>query len=470
MTEIRQDGPPRLVFAAPQGRSGKTTVSLGTCAALAARGLDVRPFKKGPDYIDPSWLSAAAGRPCRSLDPYFAASPEGLRRSLLKGARGADLALIEGNHGLFDSSLPEPWAGERGAAEGDGSTAAVARAMDAPVVLVLNAQRMGRSAAAVVHGCQTFEPGTNIAAVVLNNVANARHEAKLRRAIQVHCGIPVAGAIPRDEDLTIPDRHLGLVPRGEDDGLLPALAACREAAEKYLDLDLLLDLARQAPPLDDPLPARPIAGPYRPPVRLGVLRDRAFSFYYPENLEALAEAGAELTFIDALHDPDLPPVAGLYIGGGFPEMFMEELAANRSLVEGIRRAVADGLPVYAECGGLMYLCRGLRWGEKRVELVGALPFEVEMTDRPQGHGYVLARSEPGNGWLPAGSEVRGHEFHHSRPAGYPPDLPTAYRLERGRGLGQGRDGALVGQVLAAYTHLHADGCPEWAPSLVEKMR
>lgn len=237
---------PRLVIAAPQGRSGKTTVSLGLCAAFASRGQAVQPFKKGPDYIDPSWLSEAAGRPCRNLDPFFMPSVRALTQALREGilasqAHGAPggevLCLIEGNHGLFDS-LDD---------DGSGSTAALARTLAAPILLVVNAARMGRTVAALVHGCLTFEPGTPIAGVILNNVARGRHEAKLRQAIEQHCGTPVLGALPRDEAVSIPDRHLGLVPRGEDERLAPAIIACRLAAERYLDLDSILATARTAP-------------------------------------------------------------------------------------------------------------------------------------------------------------------------------------------------------------------------------
>ena len=246
---------------------------------------------------------------------------------------------------------------------GIGSTAAVARTLDAPILLVVNATRIGRSVAAIVHGCQTFEPGTNIAGVVLNNVARSRHEARLRQAIENHCHIPVVGAIPRDEKLTIPDRHLGLVPRAEEDAHLSAITACQQAIERYLDLDAVLEIARAAPTLSVPEQTE-IPIPKPPHVRIGVLRDRAFTFYYPANLEALEDAGAELVFIDALRDTNLPPVDALYIGGGFPEMFMDELSANTSLRAEIRQAIENDLPVYAECGGLMYLSQRIVWGDK----------------------------------------------------------------------------------------------------------
>jgi cobyrinic acid a,c-diamide synthase len=458
--------PPRLIIAAPQGRSGKTTVSLGLCSAWAARGLTVQPFKKGPDYIDPSWLSEAAGRPCRTLDAFFLSSQIEVGRAFLQGARNADVSLIEGNHGLYDS-LDDA---------GMGSTAAVARWLHAPIILVVNTARMSRSVAALVRGYQTFEAGTPIAGVILNNVGHGRHQAKLRNAIERHCGIPVVGALPRDETLTIPDRHLGLVPRAEDDRLVPAIQACRRAIERSVDLDAILDIARAAPPLaggeDAPQVANSLLNSNQPaplsPVRIGVIRDRAFTFYYPENLEALVDAGAELVFIDALRDTSLPRVAALYIGGGFPEMFMEELSANRSLRLDLRSAAGDGLPIYAECGGLMYLARRLVWGARSVDMVGALPCDVEMTDRPQGHGYVIAEATGANPFMPPGSLLRGHEFHHSRIVNWRGDLPTGYRLLRGNGLGRGHDGLVYRNVLAAYTHLHAAGSPAWAQGMLDQ--
>ncbi|GAB4503817.1 MAG: hydrogenobyrinic acid a,c-diamide synthase (glutamine-hydrolyzing) [Anaerolineales bacterium] len=448
---------PRLVIAAPQGRSGKTTLALGLCAAFKARALAVQPYKKGPDYIDPSWLSEAAGRPCRSLDPFFYEKPEELLRAFLRSASQDGLSLIEGNHGLFDS-FDET---------GRGSTAAVARTLQAPILLVVNAARIGRSVAAIVHGCQTFEPETNIAGVVLNNVAHGRHETRLRQAVESHCQIPVLGAIPRDENLTIPDRHLGLIPRAEQDALLSAITACQQAIERYLDLDSVLAIARAAPALPDLAPPPHPFPSDSPRPRIGVLRDRAFTFYYPANLEALQAAGADLLFLDALHDTELPPIDALYIGGGFPEMFMDELSANVALRHAIRAAIENDLPVYAECGGLMYLSKRIVWGEKSAEMIGALPCEIEMTRKPQGHGYIVAEVTADNPFFPRGCVLRGHEFHNSRLIATSDNgFATAYRLLRGNGLGDGCDGVLYRNVLASYTHLHTGGAPHWARGLV----
>jgi cobyrinic acid a,c-diamide synthase len=455
---------PRLVIAAPQGRSGKTTVSLGLCAALSARGLAIQPFKKGPDYIDPSWLSQASGRPCRSLDSFFLPDPSDLRAALIKGASQADFALIEGNHGLYDSLE----------VDGLGSTAAVARELQAPIILVINAARMSRSVAAVVHGYQTFEPGTPLAGVILNYVAQGRHETKMRQAIEHYCRLPVLGALPRDANLTIPDRHLGLIPHNEDERLAPAIQACRQAVEKYVEVEAVLQIARSAPPLQTS-PAHiniqksqsyTTPSPTGDHPKIGVIRDQAFSFYYPENLEALQVQGAELIIINSLQDSHLPDVNALYIGGGFPEVFLEALSSNHSLLTDIRQAVDSGLPIYAECGGLMYLARSIKYQGRRLEMVGALPIEIEMTDRPQGHGYILAECAAENPIFPVGASLRGHEFHHSRITKN--DVPSTPRLRllRGEGIGNYTDGLFYRNIFAGYTHLHAYGAPQWATGLV----
>jgi len=455
-------GCPRLLIAAPQGRSGKTTLSLGLCALFRQNELQVQPFKKGPDYIDPSWLGAAAGVPCRTVDPFFQNSQESTIYAFLRGTQNSEIAVIEGNHGLFDSV----------AEDGSGSSAALARTLSSPILLVINTARMGRSAGAMVHGYQTFEPETPIAGVVLNNVAGKRHETKLRASIEKYCGVPVVGVIPRDKAVSIPDRHLGLIPQAEKDGLFPAIEACRRAVEQFVDIEAVLAIARSAETLSLDLKSSPIHGHPSSVVHptIGVIRDRAFTFYYPENLAALERAGASLSFIDALYDSDLPQVDALYIGGGFPEVFLEELEANGSLRKGINAAIQQGLPVYAECGGLMYLSQRIHWGDRSAQMVGALPFEVEVCDRPQGHGYVQVEVTHKNPFFSTGTTLRGHEFHNSRLINLNGDHKTAYQMKRGAGLGNQRDGIVHQNILASYTHLHADGSPGWAPGFVDKAR
>jgi len=441
-----------IVIAAPQGQSGKTIISTGLCAAFVQRGLVVQPFKRGPDYIDPSWLTAAAGRSCRNLDTFLMPEKTCLE-SFRHACRGADLALVEGAMGLYDSPDSEGW----------GSTAHIARLLQAPVILVVNTARMTRSIAAMITGYQQFEPETNIAGVILNNVSGTRHEDKLRTAVEQYCGIPVLGSVPKDRNLNIAQRHLGIIPYREVHD--PTLVTDRiyHCLKGHLDLDGILAVARGAgcgSVVDIESPAQ------KPTVvRIGVIFDRVFTFYYPENLEALTQAGADLVFIDSLKDRQLPDIDGLYIGGGFPELFLEELEANHSLRQDIAQAIEDGLPVYAECAGLMYLCRGISWHDKWHEMVGVIHSEVEICQKPQGHGYVEVEVTGQNPLFPIGLTLRGHEFHHSR-LSQSTGLKFAYGMRRGQGIDGKVDAIVYKNVLAAYTHLHASGVPQWAEAFV----
>jgi cobyrinic acid a,c-diamide synthase len=444
--------PPRLMISAPCGHSGKTIVSVGLCNAFRKRGLVVQPFKKGPDYIDPSWLSAAAGRICRNLDG-FLMDEEVLCRSFVYASSEADLALIEGNMGLYDG-IDE---------EGKGSSAYLARLLRIPVILVVNTARMTRSIAALVSGYQNFEPGTPVAGVILNNVSGARHERKLVDAVERHCHIPVLGAIPRDNRMTITERHLGLIPFKETGAGNDQVELLSAKIEAYVNLDGILTVAEKAEeyPASVMVPERT----RETVVRIGVIFDQVFNFYYPENLEALAAKGAELVFINSLNDRRLPYIDGLYIGGGFPELYLEDLVSNRSLMDDIASAVEEGLPVYAECAGLMFLSRGIIMEGKLNRMVGVIPVEVELSKKPQGHGYVEAEVLSENPFFPPGTALRGHEFHHSRVI----DAKNAKRvlnMQRGKGIDGRSDGIVYKNLYAAYTHLHALGTPRWAEAFV----
>lgn len=460
---------PRLLIAAPQGRSGKTTITVGLIAALTARGIKVQPFKKGPDFIDPSWLTKVAGRTCRNLDS-FLMDKETIKASFTTHTQGADISIIEGAMGLFDGVD----------VEGSGSAAEIAKTVKAPVILVVNCTRMTRSVAAMVQGYRHFDPDINVAGVILNNVARSRHENMLRASIEKYCDIPVLGIMPKGKQYTIPDRHLGLVPASEDLSLHQAVERVAEAAEKYLDLDKLLEVAARAPRLETTVGVPSSLATIKRPQQIetsqerplvGVLMDRSFSFYYPENLEALTNAGAQLVAVDAINDQELPPVDALYIGGGFPEVMATELVNNASLRADIKNRIEQDLPVYAECGGLMFLGRSIHWNDNVYPMVGALPFDVELTKKPQGHGYMVVEVCGENPFFPVGSQIKGHEFHHSKVINLDKEKAKfAYKVTRGHGIDGQYDGLVYKNVLAAYNHLHALAVPQWAEHLVNQAR
>ncbi|HEY3364186.1 MAG TPA: cobyrinate a,c-diamide synthase [Symbiobacteriaceae bacterium] len=452
---------PRVVIAAPHGRSGKTTVTIGLVAALATRGYKVQPFKKGPDYIDPGWLGRAAGRACRNLDRYFCTADE-VAGAFQRGIRGADVAVIEGAMGLFDGLD----------VAGSGSTAEIARVLGAPVILVVDATRMTRSVAALVRGFMDFDPQIRVAGVILNRVAGQRHGEIMQESIARYCGLPVLGFVPKSRDLSIPDRHLGLVPAVEAECGLQALEWARTVALEHLDLEAILAVARSAEPLPPAAGAAPGSeqrGGGGPRVRIGYLWDAAFSFYYPENLEALQAAGADLVPVSALEDGGLPALDGLYLGGGFPEEFAASLEANSRLRNAVRQAAERGMPMYAECGGLMYLSRSISYQGRDYAMAGVLPADVIMEAKPQGHGYTLMEVTGENPFFPIGSLIRGHEFHNSRLANV--DLSRvgfAYQVHKGNGVDHKHDGLVYRNVLAGYNHCHAAAVPGWAPALVAR--
>ncbi len=444
--------PPRIVIGAPKGRSGKTTVSIAIGRALRKRGFSVQPFKKGPDYIDPSWLTLACGRSCSNLDS-FLMGEEMLLTSFVRRSRDADLAFVEGAMGLFDS--PE--------ADGRGSVAALARMLQAPIVFVVDAERMTRSVAALVSGFQHFEAGTDLAGVILNRVSSGRHEKKLLDAVERYCGIPVLGVVPKDSRLTITERHLGLIPSVENDQAESVVEIICDKVGTHLNLDAIMTMGREAP--EQSVPEGSLAPAVKQTSRIGVIQDRVFSFYYPDYVEALRDVGADIVPINALYDWRLPDVDGLYIGGGFPELYPAGLEANSGLRADIAARIEDGLPTYAECAGLMYLCRAIRWQGKRYKMVGVIPAEVELSRRPEGHGYVEVTVEAENPWFPTGLVLHGHEFHHSRLVKQEP-VATAYQVRRGHGIDGRVDGIFYKNMFASYTHLHVLGAPQWAKSFV----
>lgn len=447
-----------LVVAGMGGGTGKSVVAVGLAAALARQGLQVAPFKKGPDYIDAGWLALAAGRPCYNLDP-FLMPPEAMRTSFGRHAYGADVALVEGNRGLYDGVD----------VEGRCSTAELAKLLKLPVLLVVDCTKTTRTVAALVLGCRELDREVHIAGVVLNRIGTGRHEALVREAVERYTGVPVVGAIPRSRHDVFPQRHLGVTPTPEHGAADAAIGALAERTAQYLDLGRITALmaAVEAPTIPVDIAPTPAAGP----VRIGYLKDAAFQFYYVENLEALAQAGAELIPINALTAEVLPEIDGLYIGGGFPETSARELAANAGFRAALKKAAEEGLPIYAECGGLIYLGEQLTLEGVDYPLVGLFPIHFTLQAKPQAHGYTVLTADGDNPFYARGEIIKGHEFRYSRVEYYGGDpAKLAFRMERGIGFKDGRDGLTMNNVLALYTHIHALGTPGWAPALVAKAR
>jgi len=457
---------PGVVVGALRGGSGKTIVSIGLIAALSSMGHRVAPFKKGPDYIDAGWLSLAAGeRPCYNLDT-FLIDAQRIRQTYATHSRGCDLAVIEGNRGIYDCIDTH----------GETSTAELSKLLGLPILLIIDGTKTTRTMAAVVSGCSLFDPAVRIRGVILNRIAGARHEGILRRSIEEHCGIPVLGAIPKLRKQSFPERHMGLVPTPEHDWARPSIAAAADVAREYIDLEAIMHMAHETEPIrakPDSITAQGDGGDDLAPgaPTIAVIRDSAFQFYYPENLEALQASGARLVFVSPLETDTLPDIDGMYIGGGFPETHAEELAHNDAFRNRLKVLADAGMPIYAECGGLMYLGEKLVLEGKTFDMAGILPVTFGFSKRPQGHGYTILEVTGGNPYFRPGLTLKGHEFHYSSVLewkGCADDL--AYRMVRGTGLVDGKDGLCYKNVLATYTHLHASGTPEWAPALVAKAR
>jgi cobyrinic acid a,c-diamide synthase len=349
----------RFLISAAHKSSGKTTLSIGLCAALSERGLKVQPYKKGPDYIDPMWLTRASKRPCHNLDFYLMGQDE-VRDVFESQAVDADVALVEGNKGLYDGLD----------LDGSNSNAALAKLLDIPVVLVIDARGVTRGVAPLILGYQAFDKDIRIAGVILNQLGGSRHESKLRAVIEHYTDVPVLGAVQRESGMQILERHLGLIPSNEAGEAREQINHIARRVAEQVDLDKLLALTQGKPKITAavPAPAKPARS-----LRVGIVRDPAFGFYYEDDLQALRDGGAELVPINAMQDKQLPAIDGLIIGGGFPESFMAELEANASLRSGIKQAIDNGLPTYAECGGLMYLARSMTWKGQTHAMAGVIP-------------------------------------------------------------------------------------------------
>jgi cobyrinic acid a,c-diamide synthase len=441
-----------LVIAGLSGGSGKSVVTVGLTAALQQQGSKVVPFKKGPDYIDAGWLSAAAGRPCYNLDPYLM-NEQSIVDSFATHCVDADFAIVEGNRGVYDGVN----------AEGGFSTAELAITLDLPVLLVVNCTKATRTIAALVLGCKNLDPRMQICGVILNQIATARHERIITEAVEKYTDIPVVGIVPRLGSDIFPMRHLGVTPHQEYGEAEKAVSQLAAMAEKHFDIEQIISLMQPC------LRRKHVTCKLvTKKLKIGILRDAAFQFYYEENLDALRRGGAELVMINAISSQFLPDnLDALYIGGGFPETSAGALAENVSFRRSVREQTEKGLPIYAECGGLIFLGKSIVLQGQEYPLAGVFPVSFGMAVKPQAHGYSIFTVEHNNPFYAVGTIVKGHEFRYSTVEtwdGKSKDLVLS--MNRGTGFVEHRDGLSKNNVLALYTHVIASGTPEWAEGIL----
>jgi len=451
-----------LYISAAHKSSGKTMITTGLARAFVNKGVSVQPFKKGPDYIDPKWLGESAGRPCFNLD-YNSQSHREVQDLFGRYALQADISLIEGNKGLHDGVD----------LDGSNSNAALAKHLKAPVVLVVNALGITRGIAPLLLGYQAFDSDVYLAGVILNNVKGPRHEEKLVKAVRHYTDLEVLGIVHQNPLLTLDERHLGLRPHNEHPDAQAHIEMLAAEIDAQVDLCRLQAIANTAP-APSPIAAPPLTLPERRDVRIAVAKDAAFGFYYEDDLEALQRAGARIVYFNALNDVYLPTCDALFLGGGFPETQMAKLEANKTLRVRIQAAVEAGLPVYAECGGLMYLSRSISWNDERHEMVGVIPADTTMKPIPQGRGYTQLTPTENHPWPGIGNDlngpIRAHEFHYSSLENIDPNLTYAYDVERGQGVDGQHDGIVIHNVVANFSHLRDTSRCAWAKAFTAFVR
>ncbi len=432
-------------------------ISTGLAAALNQRVQTVQTFKKGPDYIDPMWLKAASTRPCYNLD-FNTMGHDELQALFTSRSQNAAIAMIEANKGLFDGVDTR----------GSDSNAALATLLKTPVVLVVDTAGMTRGIAPLLMGYQAFDRDIDLAGVILNRVGGPRHEAKLRKAVETYTNIPVIGAVANNPDLDIGERHLGLTTPAETGELHAKISGFAQIIGGAVDVDRLQNLARQAPDLAPVTERKP--SPKGEMLRIGIAMDTAFGFYYPDDLEAFADAGAELVPINMMADRKLPSIDGLFIGGGFPETQMRALEANASMRHSVKQAIENGLPTYGECGGLMYLGRSLSWQGKQAEMVGVIPGDAVMYPRPVGRGYTRFTQTHSHPWGNSDAEIKAHEFHYAKIENLPDKLNFAREIQRGAGVDGTHDGIILHNLVAGFCHLRNTKSNPWVARFVDFVR
>ena len=428
----------QIFFSAAHKSSGKTIVTTGICAALSAQNKIVQPFKKGPDYIDPMWLATASQRNCYNLDFWTHSNQEILELFYAKSI-SADISIIEANKGLYDGL----------ALDGSNSNAALAKLLKSPVVLVLDCRGTIRGIAPLLLGYQAFDPEVNIQGVILNFVGGGRHEKKLLQVIEHYTDLRVIGAIRRNEALTLEERYLGLTPSNEDNLATEKTKLLGKIISQQVDLDLLQSISNNVPQVH--AQSKHTDTSYN--LRIGYAKDPAFGFYYPDDLEMFEQLGATLIPFNTLEDKQLPHVDGIFIGGGFPEQYMQELNQNQAMRSQILESLNNGMPAYAECGGLMYLCNSINYQGQYFDMVGLIDADCIMTATPQGRGYIQFK-ENKNAFWPNGpsSPINAHEFHYSYLANLKTDTSLVFDVIRGQGITNKQDGIRIHNTLACYAH------------------
>jgi len=453
MTDIRL---PRLMLAGTGGDCGKTLVTIGLAAAWHRQGMAVTPFKKGPDYIDSAWLSLASGTQARNLDTWMMDS-RAVLDSFIGNASRDGVNLVEANRGLHD--------GEDSA--GTHSSAELSKLLKIPVILIIPAVKVTRTVAAIALGLQMLDRDVPIGGIILNRVGTARQETVIRAAVENDLGLPMLGAIPRISGELLSSRHLGLVTPEEHSQNRRVIASAADIVAKSVDMQKMKSIAENAAPLQLEDSTSKEELPSAQGLRIGYFRSSAFTFYYPENLEVIDQHGAVKVPVDPLNDKTLPDLDALYIGGGFPETHAASLSSNESFRASVAQAAQRGLPIWAECGGLIFLCQSIHWQGSRYPMAGVFPVETKLDPKPAGHGYEEVMVDRPNPFLPTGTILRGHEFHYSRLVqANLRNTDTIFQVNRGTGLGNKRDGLICGNVVASYLHLHALGSKEWFPGLL----
>jgi cobyrinic acid a,c-diamide synthase len=443
-----------FLISAANKSSGKTVLSIGISAALRRRGLKVQTYKKGPDYIDPMWLAKATHRNSYNLD-YWTQSETEIKTTLSTNNQDADISLIEGNKGLHDGL----------AADGSNSNAALAKLLHAPVILVLDTRGTIRGVAPLLLGYQQFDPAVNIAGVILNFVGGERHAAKLRAVIERYTDIPIIGMVPRNEELALVERYLGLMPSNEEHYADTKISRIAEIIKQQVDLDKIIAIAGGATPIQAHA-KQSIDKKYD--VRIAYAKDEAFGFYYADDLDTFQQLGAHLIPFDTLHDQTLPDADALFIGGGFPEKRLQELSSNTKMKQAVHNAIENNMPAYVECGGLMYLSHSIMHENQRAQMVGVINGDCEMHSKPIGRGYTLLKNQPHHPWnVSQDKEVPGHEFHYSKLINTPNDICYAYQVNRGFGVNGSNDGIVYKNLVACYAHQRNTQQNQWISSFLE---